>query len=149
MAGPEWPGTFPSSTDGDPTHVPRTPRAATRLAGAPPSWREIEARNALAFRDENEWIRGMAEGCGDAASVHVFVCECGDAACREPIRLSGGEYAAVRASATQFAVAPNHENPETEAVVSECARFTVVQQVAGWGLRLARASQPSEGFNRG
>lgn len=149
MAGPQWPGTFPSPADGDPTRVGVTASAAAQLALARPSWREVEARNALAFRDQNEWIRRLAERCGDGSPVHVFVCECGDAACRQPIRLTSAEYAAVRASATRFAVAPNHENPESEAVVSECARFTVVEQVEGWGLRLARAADPREGCDRG
>jgi hypothetical protein len=83
-----------------------TASAAAHRARARRSWRETEARNTVGFRHQDEWIRRMAEESGDQAPSQIFVCECGDAACHEPIRRTIGEYAAVRSSATRFAVAP-------------------------------------------
>ena len=51
-------------------------------------------------------------------SRHEFVCECGDAACSEPILLTMLEYA-VRVHGRRFAVALDHEDPEVERVVAE------------------------------
>ena len=48
---------------------------------------------------------------GDEAVTEVYVCECGDAACIERIRLTRPEYEAVRGYYTRFAIAVDHENP--------------------------------------
>jgi hypothetical protein len=40
------------------------------------------------------------------------------------------------------AIAPNHENPECEVVISECRRFAVVDKFEGWGLRISRETDP-------
>jgi hypothetical protein len=106
------------------------------------TWREREARNEAGFRDQNEWIGATSDSFGAEPSVETFVCECGDGDCTETIQLTRAEYESVRATSTHFAVAPNHENPESEGVVSECARFAVVDKVEGWGLRIARATDP-------
>ena len=42
----------------------------------------------------------------------------------------------------RFAIALNHENPECEVVISECERYAVVDKIAGWGLRIARETDP-------
>lgn len=105
------------------------------------TWREREARNEARFRDKNEWIDAASESFGGHERM-VFVCECGDGACEQPIELSKEEYESVRATPNRFAIVPNHENPESEQVVSECARFAVIDKVEGWGLQIARATDP-------
>ncbi len=50
------------------------------------------------------------------------------------------EYEAVRAHATRFIVAPNHENPESEGIVQENDRFAIVESVTGEGAKQARRS---------
>jgi hypothetical protein len=106
------------------------------------SWREREARNEAGLRDQNEWIGATSESFGAHDPTDTFVCECGDPECEQTIELSTVEYAAVRASPTRFAVVPNHENPESEVVISEGARFSVVDTVHGPGLEIARATDP-------
>lgn len=71
-----------------------------------------------------------------------FRCECGDRACTGAIRLTAAEYESVRAYATHFAVARNHENPEREHLVEEQERFAVVEAVSGEAVKLARRSHP-------
>ena len=102
-------------------------------------WKDREVRNEARSRERNEWIedtRGVSPG--NEASTEVYVCECGDAACREEISLTRREYEAVRGYATRFAIAVDHENPEIDQLVSEGARFSVVQKIAGRPARIAR-----------
>jgi hypothetical protein len=103
------------------------------------SWREREARNEARFRNQNEWIDAASRKFG-ATRFTAFVCECGDASCAQTIDMTLAEYESVRATSTRFAVVVNHENPESEGVISECARFAVIDKIEGWGLRIARST---------
>ena len=103
------------------------------------SWREREARNEARFRTQNEWVETAR---GDPGSLFAFVCECGDGECGRSIRLRPGEYEFVRSTSNRFAIALNHENPECEIVISECARFAVIDKIEGWGLRISRETDP-------
>lgn len=103
------------------------------------SWREREARAEARLRDQNEWIYSVSTRFGGSGLI-VFVCECGDPTCTETLEITRAEYESVRATSTYFAVACDHENPESEAVISECARYAVVGQTHGWGLRISRAA---------
>jgi hypothetical protein len=105
------------------------------------SWREREARNEARFRVQNEWIEGASKSYG-TTRLTAFVCECGDSSCAQTIEMTMAEYESVRATSTRFAVVPNHENPESEEVISECARFAVIGKIEGWGLRIARSTDP-------
>jgi hypothetical protein len=111
------------------------------------SWREREARNEVRLRYQNEWIDAMSERFG-ASALTTFVCECGDGDCAETIELTKPEYESVRATSNRFAVVRDHENPESEAVISECVRFAVIDQIEGWGLRIARETDPRSGASR-
>jgi len=77
--------------------------------------------------------------------MRSFRCECGDDGCRCAIRLTLAEYEAVREYATHFAIAPNHENPESEQVIKEHERFAVVASVSSEAVMLARKSYPRQG----
>jgi hypothetical protein len=103
------------------------------------SWREREARNEARFRTQNEWVETAA---APPEELFAFVCECGDSECGRSIHLSTAEYESVRATSNRFAIARNHENPECEVVVSECARFAVIDKIEGWGLRISRETDP-------
>jgi hypothetical protein len=109
------------------------------------SWREREAWNEARFRDQNEWIDRTSESFGAETATDTFVCECGDGDCVQPIELTRTEYASIRSVSTHFAVALDHENPECEQVISECSRFAVIDKIEGWGLRIARATDPRMG----
>ena len=74
-----------------------------------------------------------------------FRCECGDGGCTCAIRLTLAEYESVRAYATHFAIARDHENPESEQLIEEHERFAVVAAVSGEAVKLARMSYPRRG----
>jgi hypothetical protein len=105
------------------------------------SWREREARNEVRFRNQNEWIESTTASFGSEV-LTAFVCECGDEDCHQTIELTTSEYELVRSSSNRFALAINHENPESEAVVREYQRFAMVEKIEGWGLRLSRETDP-------
>jgi hypothetical protein len=103
------------------------------------SWREREARNEARFRTQNEWVDQAGSPLG---ALLAFVCECGDGECGQTIHLTSAEYELVRATSNRFAVARDHENPECEVVISECERFAAIDKIEGWGLRIARETDP-------
>lgn len=101
---------------------------------------EREARQQAQTRVVNEWIEGAHESIG-VRGIGRFRCECGDAGCEHAIELTQAEYESVRASATRFALAPNHEHPG-DRVVAEHERYTVVEKLVGRASRHARRSYP-------
>jgi hypothetical protein len=70
--------------------------------------------------------------------MRSFRYECGDQACTCAIRLTAAEYESVRAYATHFAIARNHENPESEELIEEHERFAVVEKVSREAAKHAR-----------
>lgn len=102
-------------------------------------WREREARNEARFRTQNEWVSTTGAAVG---ALMAFVCECGDGECGRTIELTATEYEFVRATSNRFAVALDHENPESEVVIGECARYAVIDKIEGWGLRISRETDP-------
>ena len=105
-------------------------------------WQREEVKNETRSRDVNESIQAATDVLGTLTSTDVYVCECGDAACQDPISLSRLEYEAVRAEATWFAIAVNHENPELDRVVTENDRFTVVEKWLREAAGIARRTNP-------
>ena len=89
------------------------------------------AANEALFREVNERVAEIAmhfvEGGSDTEGVD-FACECGSADCSEPIPMTVGEYEAVRAEPTHFAVAPGHERREIESVIERYPSYFVVEK---------------------
>ena len=100
------------------------------------SWQALESAKQASCREQNEATARRAGG--------AFRCECGDAGCSRTISLTTAEYARVRSCATHFAVALNHENPESEQVVEENERYAVVETVTGDATKSARRSDPRQ-----
>ena len=99
-----------------------------------PSREERIAENETRFRAANE---ELLTRWGDLQLAReesaLFICECGDVACRDVMRLTIAEYEAVRSDANTFAVVPGHDDKATEQVVTEevCERndrFAVVKK---------------------
>ena len=109
--------------------------------------RDKEARNQALFREVNERIEQVAEGFGFVGDGS-FICECGNAQCVQPIEVSHGEYERVRAHASRFIVALDHENPQTESVVEQNDHYAVVEAYAGISARIARETDPRSERNR-
>src|SRR4051794_17158302 len=87
--------------------------------------------NEEVFRRANErlhddWGRLGIEPVSDA----LFLCECGDPACREAIRIPMAQYEELRADPDVFILIPGHENSAVDTVDEERAdpqgRYSVV-----------------------
>lgn len=107
-----------------------------------PSAQDREARYQTLTRSFNEWVEDAHESLGLHSGTDTFRCECGDAGCVDSIELTRSEYESVRGYATRFAVAPNHENPESDRVVSENVRYAVIEKLAGQTSGHAHRSYP-------
>lgn len=106
-------------------------------------WRDQEIENEIIFREINEWTEEANGARGRIEHrVDVYLCECSDRQCTEPIRLTRREYEAVRAVPVRFAIALNHENPEVDWVVCENKRYAVVDKFYGPAAKVAWASNP-------
>ena len=108
-------------------------------------WRREEAKNQFRFRDFNEWISESNGRMGIHQPLHEYICECSDATCRQPIDLSNEEYEEIRSNSNRFAIAPNHEDPELDRVLSQHPRYTTIEKLPGEAARLAVASDPRRG----
>jgi hypothetical protein len=92
--------------------------------------KQQQSRNQILFREVNERVREVAPLLG-AREEGEFLCECGDEACTETIRLDVEEYEAVRASPHRFVMVPGHQDGKVEATtVQENGRFVVVERSA-------------------
>jgi hypothetical protein len=87
------------------------------------------ARNEAFFRQVNENIRSVGAGLnGSSSDVYEFFCECPDPDCLERIGLTLAEYEIVRSESRHFIIAPGHDVPEIEHVVSQRAGSAVVEK---------------------
>jgi hypothetical protein len=106
-------------------------------------WREQEVTNETIFREMNEWTEEANDArFGVDRPIDVYLCECSDPRCTEPICLTRREYEAVRAVPVRFAIALNHENPEIDQKLVENKRFATVEMFAGAGAKIALATDP-------
>ena len=88
------------------------------------------AHNESVFRALNESLeaslhRGRPDG--DRAG---FICECGNPACDETVRVELPAYESVRADAQLFIVLPGHEAPDAEDLVSDRDGYVIVRKHA-------------------
>ena len=111
---------------------------------AMPDWRALESGTQARSRDANEATARASAREPDHPPMTSYRCECGDEACACAISLTGPEYESVRESVTRFAIARNHENPESEQLIEEHRRFAVVETIAPEAVHLARGSNPRE-----
>ena len=86
------------------------------------------ADNESRFRAINERLRGDLRALPETEDAVEFVCECGSAACAEPVPLTVSEYEAVRSSPLDFAVVPGHQLPDVEDVVDVNERYARVRK---------------------
>ena len=107
-------------------------------------WRERESQTQARSRDDNEAAARAYAEASAGARRSSFRCECGDEDCTCEVELTLPEYESVRAYATHFVIARDHENPESEQVVEEHERFAVVATVSGEAAKMARRSYPRQ-----
>jgi hypothetical protein len=102
------------------------------------------ARNETFFREINERVQELERERQDEEDPRVqweFLCECGQATCAEPVRMTRAEYELARSNAVRFVVLPGHEIPEVERVLERTDRFLVVEKVSG-EQDIARTADP-------
>jgi hypothetical protein len=90
------------------------------------------ARHQTLFREVNENIAGLT-GLLAETGYQLFICECSNTECAEPLELTAEEYEQVRAHPRRFAVRPGHQIPGIEHVVESHARFLVVEKIGRAG----------------
>ena len=76
------------------------------------------AENEASFRRLNEELGVMG----------VFVCECGEEACRLPIQMPRERYEQIRANPRRFFARPGHEKPDVETVIEHEEDFVVIEK---------------------
>ena len=86
------------------------------------------AENEGRFRDINERLRGDLQTVAGESEPLRFVCECGNASCREGVPLSLEEYQTVRADPMHFAVVPGHEIADVESIIARHDHYFVVEK---------------------
>jgi hypothetical protein len=99
-------------------------------------------RNEAIFRDVNERLTDLNETLAAFTDMMQIVCECGDDECIDQISLSPGEYEALRAEPTHFAIVPGHDDVEVEVIVEPRERYDVVQKRQGIPARIAEETDP-------
>ena len=107
-------------------------------------WRAHESETQARSRDANESTARASARDPSHPAMTDYHCECGDEACACAISLTAEEYDSVRESVTHFAIARNHENPESELLIEEHRRFDVVEMIAPEAVHLARGRNPRE-----
>lgn len=98
--------------------------------------------NEAMFREVNERIESLAETFGLEDQPLDLICECGDVSCAKQIRMTGGEYEALREEPTHFAVYPGHEIRDVEDIVDRRDGYDVVRKHEGEPARVARETHP-------
>ena len=94
-------------------------------------------RNEALFREVNERIGEIAD-----TPATEFLCECGDAGCATPMRMTLSDYEHIRANGHRFAVVPSHELAEIERIVERRDGYLVVEKHPGGPAALAKATDP-------
>ena len=98
--------------------------------------------NEALFREVNERVRGINEGFGQPLPEADFVCECGNDACTDRVRVELPEYERIRSDSRLFVIRHGHEIPEFEDVVEDHEAYVVVAKKPGDETRLAEATDP-------
>ncbi len=86
------------------------------------------AQNESLFRSVNEGVEEAATSMGIDGHVFEFFCECSNPDCDLRLPMSVSEYEEVRADPRWFVVAPGHELPEIESVVTRTSTYQVVMK---------------------
>jgi hypothetical protein len=99
-----------------------------------------KASNEILLRKLNERIED--HHLRVRPTVATWVCECADASCAQPVKMTIAEYEAVRAEPTHFFIAPTEEHlsPDIEYVVRREASFWVIAKM-GVGAEMSRREQ--------
>lgn len=85
------------------------------------------ARNEVLFRETNEAIE-RGQWPGEQSKLVRFRCECSRLDCGDAVEITLGEYERVRSEPRRFVIAPGHETPEIETIVSRAPGHVIVEK---------------------
>jgi hypothetical protein len=102
--------------------------------------RERIAKTEALFRNVNEEIRDASARFG--SETGEFVCECGDPACTEHVRVPLDEYERVREDATRFVVQPGHVMGPVEREIGRGRGYAVIEKLDRVVMRIVRRLNP-------
>jgi hypothetical protein len=88
----------------------------------------------------NEEIRDASARFG--SETGEFVCECGDPACTEHVRVPLDEYERVRENATRFVVQPGHVMGPVEREIGRARGYAVIEKLDRVVMRIVRRLNP-------
>ncbi len=116
--------------------------AQVRLSKPLVSSSHAESRRRESARAFNESIAVAHTRLDRRDETELYACECGDSTCWYGVYLTHLEYERVRAHASHFLLARDHENPETEVVIWESPCWAIVELVGREPIMAARRSDP-------
>jgi hypothetical protein len=96
------------------------------------------AENEALFRQVNEHVVGAERRPAESFEI---LCECGDEACMDHVRVTTEAYERVRSQPTDFVLTPGHAIPEVETVVESNDEFDVVRKT-GQAAALVKELEP-------
>jgi hypothetical protein len=101
------------------------------------------AKNQSLFREINERVVDLNDAFSPITESGEWVCECANDSCIDRVKMSAGEYEAIRAEPRRFFVAPGDEHvwPDVDNVVDRRVRYWTVEK-HGVGGRLAERADP-------
>jgi hypothetical protein len=99
------------------------------------------AQNQSLFREINERIESLNESFSHLEPMGDWICECADDTCTEHMKMTLGEYEAIRQDGNRFPVLPGHEALDVEVVVERHERYVVVSKI-GKAAAFAREHDP-------
>ena len=99
------------------------------------------AQNEILFREVNERIEQSATPHGTDWHPYEFLCECSNIDCTLRLRMTIAAYEEVRADPASFVVAPGHDLPEIEEILSRTDDYQIVRK-HGEAARLVARENP-------
>ena len=87
------------------------------------------AQNEALAREVNDRVEEVAANWHTSDETFEIVCECSREDCSERLRVTGAEYAQVRADEHRFLVFDEHVNEEIERRVGTAGTATIVEKI--------------------
>ena len=97
------------------------------------------------YRTVNREIEYAAQQLGDSAGDELeIICECGRPQCNAALTITIRDYDDIHRERDRFVVAPGHENPSLEGIVTRTDAYVVVDKY-GDAERIAEDEERREG----